>query len=101
VCAVSDVPPDGVLAVAAGGRKVLLCRAQGRFFAFAERCTHAAWCLADSTLHGWEIVCSLHGGRFDLRTGFATGRPATKPLLVFPVRTVAERIEVQVPPPPR
>ena len=80
---------------------MLVCRVQGELFAVADRCTHAAWCLADSALHGTEIECSLHGGRFDLRTGGATARPATKPLRVFPLRTRGDRVEIRVPPLPR
>jgi len=99
VCAASDVPEGGVLSLQAGGRSLIVCRAGGELFAVSDRCTHAAWRLADAAIHGGEIECSLHGGRFDLRTGAATARPATRPLRTFPLRTAGERVEVQVPPP--
>ena len=83
------------------GRDFLLCHVDGRYFAVADRCTHAAWSLANGELRGCELVCALHGARFDLRTGAATRPPASKPLRTFPVRTQGDRIEVQITAPPR
>jgi 3-phenylpropionate/trans-cinnamate dioxygenase ferredoxin subunit len=99
VCGVKDVPGSGVLPLRVLGRDLLVCRGGDDLFAVADRCTHAAWCLADSEIDGDEIACALHGGRFDLRTGEATGLPATKPLRTFPLRVVGSRVEVRVPPP--
>ena len=101
VCATTDVPDGGAVAFRARDRDFLLCRADGSFYAISDRCTHAAWNLAGSDIRDCEIICSLHGGRFDLRTGAATASPAHKPIGTFPVRTRADRSEVQVTPPPR
>lgn len=101
VCATADVPEGAVVAFEALGRSFLICNAAGSFHAIAERCTHSAWSLAGSDLVGCEIVCGLHGGRFDLRTGEATTPPANKPIRTFVVRTRGERLEVGVTPPPR
>lgn len=101
VCSIRDAPPSTVRAVHALGRDFLIANVDGRFYAFGERCTHAAWSLADGELRGCEIVCALHGARFDLRTGEPTALPATKPLRTFPVRTQGDRVEVQLTPPPR
>ena len=101
VCATTDVPEGAVVAFEALGRSFLVCNADGIFFAIADRCTHAAWSLAGSDLVGCEVVCGLHGGHFDLRTGEATNPPANKPIRTFEVRVRAQRIEVGVTPPPR
>ncbi len=101
VCATSEIPPGRAVAVRAAGRDFLLCHAEGRYYAVAERCTHAAWSLAGGEVRGCELACSLHGARFDLRTGDATRPPASKPLRTFPVRTRGGRIQVQVTPLPR
>jgi 3-phenylpropionate/trans-cinnamate dioxygenase ferredoxin subunit len=101
VCSTSDAPLNTVVAVEAPGRKFLIANAGGSFYAVAERCTHAAWSLANSELRGCEIVCALHGARFDLRTGAPTAAPASKPLQVFPLRVRGDRLEVQVTPQPR
>ena len=101
VCARTEVPEGKVVAFEAFGRAFLVCNAAGTFYAVADRCTHAAWSLAGSDLLGCEIVCGLHGGRFDLRTGEAAASPASKPIQTFAVRAQGARIEVRVPPPPR
>jgi len=37
-------------------------------------------------VEGEEVRCDLHGARFNVTTGEATGRPATEPIKVFEVR---------------
>ncbi|HKK50087.1 MAG TPA: Rieske 2Fe-2S domain-containing protein [Myxococcota bacterium] len=70
-------------------REVLVCRLpdplQDQYVAIASRCTHAAWPLAGEPIEGNEILCTLHGARFDLRDGCPTGGPASKPLATYPV----------------
>ena len=72
-------------AVLVGGREILVCRVDDRYFALASRCTHSAWPLAGEPIEGMEIVCTLHGARFDLRDGCPTGGPASKPLATYPI----------------
>jgi 3-phenylpropionate/trans-cinnamate dioxygenase ferredoxin subunit len=67
------------------GREVLICRIDHDYFALAGRCTHAAWPLVSEPIEGMEIVCTLHGARFDLRDGCPTGGPASKPLATYPI----------------
>lgn len=67
------------------GREVLIGRMADRYFAAAPRCPHAAWPLADEPVEGFEIVCTLHGARFDLRDGCPTSGPARRPLAIYPI----------------
>jgi len=66
-------------------REILICRVKDDYFALGSRCTHSAWPLAGEPIEGMEIVCTLHGARFDLRDGCPTGGPANKPLATFPI----------------
>ncbi len=66
-------------------REILICRIEDDYFALASRCTHSAWPLAEEVIEGTEIVCSLHGARFDIRDGCPTGGPARKPLATYPI----------------
>jgi len=68
-----------------GGQEILICRLEHAYVALASRCTHAAWPLAGEPIEGMEIVCTLHGARFDLRDGCPTGGPASKPLAIHPI----------------
>jgi 3-phenylpropionate/trans-cinnamate dioxygenase ferredoxin subunit len=67
------------------GKEILICRLDEDYYAVANRCTHAAWPLLQEPLEGTEIVCTLHGARFDLRDGCPTGGPATRPLATYPI----------------
>ena len=67
------------------GRELLIARVGEDYFALSSRCTHAAWPLASEPIEGQEIVCTLHGARFDLRDGCPTGGPASKPLATFAI----------------
>lgn len=100
-----DVAPAGAICEGhavefeARGRRFLVCRRAGEFFAVADRCTHAAWRFSNGSLLAGELVCPLHGGRFDVSTGRATCPPASKPLRTYAVVVRNGRILVDVPPP--
>ena len=66
-------------------REILVSRVEERYFATASRCTHAAWPLVGEPILGMEIVCTLHGARFDLRDGCPSSGPASKPLDTYPI----------------
>lgn len=67
------------------GREILVCRTTTGYFALAARCSHAAWPLADEPVEGSQIVCTLHGARFDMRDGCPVAGPARKPLATYPI----------------
>ena len=67
------------------GRELMICRIDEGYFALGSRCTHAAWPLVAEPIEGMEIVCTLHGARFDVRDGCPTGGPASKPLATYPI----------------
>jgi 3-phenylpropionate/trans-cinnamate dioxygenase ferredoxin subunit len=79
------------------GREVGIARVEGRLHAVQLRCTHAAWLMDDAPLQGFEIACSLHGARFDLRDGCPTRGPASRPLAHYPIRVRAGRVEIEMP----
>lgn len=51
------------------GVPVLLVKANGKVFAFDNRCPHMGCALSGGELDGYMIVCPCHDWRFDLRTG--------------------------------
>ena len=66
-------------------REILVCRVEDQYFALSTRCTHSAWPLVNEPIEGMEIVCTLHGARFDIRDGCPSGGPASKPLSSYPI----------------
>ena len=97
VAAVSDVPPGEMKAAKApDGVEIALANVGGQFYAFMNMCSHE-----DASLHfGWlhaetcEVECPLHEGRFDIRSGAATGDPATIPVKTYAVRVDGDDILV-------
>lgn len=63
---------------------ILIARIKGRLYAMDDRCSHIAVDLSKCWRDGYIVTCFLHGARFDLRTGKATGLE-TADLRSYPV----------------
>lgn len=84
-CRVEDLADGGCMQLK-DDPSVALFRVDGEFYATADTCTHEDWSLGDDgDVEGYEVICALHQARFDVRTGEATGFPATAPLQTYPV----------------
>ena len=92
---VAGIAPGTHRVVACGRRRALLCNVAGEFFAVAERCSHAAFSLADGRLDGPLIECPLHGAQFDVRDGSPVRLPASKPLATHPVAREGSRVVIE------
>ena len=71
--------------VRVGGEQILVSCVYGQYYAVSGVCTHAAQSLATGRLKEYEVICPLHGARFDVRTGACTKGPAVNGLKHFPV----------------
>lgn len=91
---VRDVRTGGMLEVEVGARNVLLCHTREGWFAVDNVCTHAYAKLSEGRLRKAKLICPLHGGSFDCRTGAAIGAPAAVPLKAYPVRVIGEDVEI-------
>ena len=96
VATLDDFAASDSIAVVADGREVALHLIDGAVFATANRCTHGDALLCDGFLEGHEIECPHHQGRFDVRTGEATGPPAEVALATWPARLVDGRVELLI-----
>lgn len=72
--------------VRAGGFEIALCRIGDDVYAVANVCTHAYGLLTDGEVCDYEIVCPLHGGSFDVRTGAPVELPCDEPIQTFPTK---------------
>jgi 3-phenylpropionate/trans-cinnamate dioxygenase ferredoxin subunit len=96
VCALSDLPEEGALRVEAGGLALCVARSQGEVFAIGDTCTHADVSLSEGDVEDGTVECWLHGSRFDLRTGWPTSLPATKPVPTYPVSVIGDEVFVKL-----
>ena len=96
VASLEDFAASDAIEVGAGERRIALFLVAGEVFATAARCTHGDAALCDGFVEGHEIECPLHQGRFDVRTGAATGPPAETPLTTYPARLAGDQVELQL-----
>lgn len=94
VARVADVPRARMLEVNVGARSVVLCHTREGWFAVDNVCTHAYAKLSEGRLRKTTLICPLHGGSFDCRTGAAIGSPAVVPLRSYAVRVVGADVEI-------
>ena len=95
--------PNEVVQVAIEDTQILLCNAEGQYYAIQDLCTHDDAPLGQGRLVGCEIECARHGAKFDVTDGSATALPAFRAIATFPVRIKDGVIEVQYkkPEPPK
>lgn len=97
VASVSDVPPESLKRVEAGGIPICLAHAEdGSFYAIGDTCTHEEFSLSEGELWDMSVECPQHGSRFDLRDGHVTGLPAVIPATTYPVTVEGEDVYVDV-----
>ena len=73
----ADEPADGAgKALTINGTDVAVFRCGGRLYALQNACPHAGGDLAGGELDGEEVVCPLHGHRFNVKTGACSTDPA-------------------------
>ena len=85
VCSLGEVPEGEALRVELFDEPIL---------ATQDRCTHGDWSLADGFLENGVIECTLHWGKFCVRTGKVKAPPACAALTVYPVKVEGNDVYV-------
>lgn len=97
VARLDDLPPGTLTKVEiADHAPIVVGNADGTPFAMQDECTHGEADLSEGEIVGCEIVCPLHSGCFDVRTGRATKRPAKRPQPTYFVEVVDGLIYVDL-----
>jgi 3-phenylpropionate/trans-cinnamate dioxygenase ferredoxin component len=82
-CGLAEIGEDRALRVDVGECPVCLVRTGGVVYALREECTRGSVPLSEGEVADGATECWLHGSCFDLATGRALSRPATRPVAVF------------------
>lgn len=96
VASESEVEEGGMKCIEIKGKEILIARVRGQLFAIDAICNHGLAYLEEGSIEDFNIVCPLHGGGFDLRTGTPTREPACEPLRTYAVRGEAGDILIEV-----
>ena len=91
-----SLQPGHCRAFTLAGQELLLANVDGKYFAIEDRCSHEDSPLSLGCLKGELISCTLHGSRFNVKTGVPTEEPAIDPVKTFKLRIVEETIEVDL-----
>lgn len=94
VSKVIDLSADVPRGFMVRGVAICLVHTCGEVFAVHNRCTHASVPLSDGEVDDCAVECSMHGSRFDLRTGAVLNLPATAPVKTYPVRVVDGHVQI-------
>lgn len=82
---IDELKPGTIKRITAESESMLLCNVGGEYFAVSDMCSHEDFSLSYGCLKGYDIECSLHGARFDVRTGEPTMEPAESAIATFPI----------------
>ena len=77
-------------------QNLLIANVDGRFFAIEDRCSHEDSRLSLGCLKGELIDCTLHGSRFNVKTGWPVEEPAVEPIRTYKVRVKDNMIEIEI-----
>ena len=94
-CGLDEVPPGGMVSREVEGHAILLARIDGQVYAVTNRCGDTPLPLQFGLLEGFELRCSWHGCRYDIRTGKRLDADAAG-LAVMPVSVEDDEVRVAI-----
>lgn len=94
IASVNDLPIGTTKKFVLNTGDILLANVDGEIYAVDDMCTHEDSSLSLGCLKGELVSCTLHGSRFNVRTGEPMEEPATETLQRYKVRIHNQRIEI-------
>lgn len=82
LCDLEDVDEDEPYQAEVDGFAYAVFRVGDLIFVTADLCSHGPGSLSEGHVEDFQVVCPFHQGKFDIRTGEATGAPCE-----FAIRT--------------
>jgi len=96
VARLCEIPSGRGLRVRVNDMEIGIFRVGDTLHALENHCPHAGAPLSEGCLEGPVLTCTLHGWRFDVRTGFRPEDADGFPIPCFAVRVRDDCIEVDV-----
>ena len=79
-----------------GHNQIGLFKVNGGFYAVNAWCSHQRATMVHGDLDGFELMCPLHGARFDIRSGQALSLPAVQAVATYKVKVDHGKIFIKV-----
>lgn len=92
VATTGEIPTGKMKKIVVVDRPILLANVDGTIYAVDDTCTHEDSSLYLGCLKGELVSCTLHGSRFNVRTGKPMEEPATEALQTYPVKIDGENV---------
>lgn len=93
LCGVGEIKEGEIKRVElADGRELAVYHLDGEFFATDDLCTHGEAFLSEGEIEEGQVLCPFHMGKFDIRTGEATGAPCTIAIKTYGVVVSGEDV---------
>ena len=86
VARVDEIPDGGMKAFEVEHVPIVICCANGRYFAIADECSHDSAPISSGHIEDCEVVCPRHGARFGLEDGSVKAPPAVAPIETYELR---------------
>jgi nitrite reductase/ring-hydroxylating ferredoxin subunit len=92
----SQVPDGTMLNVKVENEDILIACVDGAYYAINNLCSHQGGWLDQGELltESCEVLCPLHDGAFDLKTGEPTAEPCKEPVAAYAVKIEGDTILV-------
>jgi len=97
VARISDISDDRPFCATAAGKKVVVVRTGGRYYAHENACSHKGGPLCEGRVENGTLVCPWHGAAFRLDTGEPVKGPAEKAVAVLPIEVRGDDLYVRLP----
>jgi nitrite reductase (NADH) small subunit/3-phenylpropionate/trans-cinnamate dioxygenase ferredoxin subunit len=97
VAGLSEVPQGEMKVVELDGEQVVLANVDGQIYAFGGACTHKGGPLGEGELEGDTVICPLHGGEFNVKSGEAISPPPESSIPSYQVQVEGNDIKITKP----
>jgi len=97
VATVAEIPEGTAKTVEINGHKIVVCHAEGTFYALDDTCSHAEASLGEGEVDSDELTieCPRHGSQFSLETGKPRNLPAYEPVTTYAVSVQDDAVFVE------
>jgi len=79
-----------------GSLQIGVFRIDDTYYAISAWCSHQKATMMHGDLDGYELMCPLHGARFDIRNGAALSLPAVRGVDSYKVKVDGDTIFLKV-----